>query len=257
MNNFIKGVIEETFASKAQQRFFYAKANEKGAPKKDKKKWSKWANEFSKKTDFDKIPEKMDEKDPEQVEMEFDEIVDKDGNIATGTKPANFNTKGVSDEWITDRVVRTAAGQQGAYNMTGVQNYRRYWGEADMSKNLGAEETIMKDKDYDEAYRYFTNELGLSDEETKERMGALGYEEKLPDDMVRLVENPKNFMEAYIESLLAKKKERDNDILSKETEEIKEVHPIIKRQINSLKNSMKSHGLTADDIKKHLEQDNE
>lgn len=257
MNNFIKGVIEETFASKAQQRFFYAKANEKGAPKKEKSKWSKWANEFSKKTDFDKIPDKKEEKDPDQVEMEFDEVVDKDGNIASDTKPANFNTKGVSDEWITDRVVRTAAGQQGAYNMTGVQNYRRYWGEADMSKNLGAEETIMKDKDYDEAYRYFTNELGLSDEETKERMGALGYEEKLPDDMVRLVENPKNFMEAYIESLLAKKKERDNDILSKETEEIKEVHPIIKRQINSLKNSMKSHGLTADDIKNHLEQDNE
>ena len=110
MNNFIKGVIEETFASKAQQRFFYAKANEKGAPKKEKKKWSKWANEFSKKTDFNKIPEKMDEKDPAQVEMEFDEVVDKDGNIATDSKPANFNTKGVSDEWITDRVVKTGAG---------------------------------------------------------------------------------------------------------------------------------------------------
>ena len=41
MNNFIKGVIEETFASKAQQRFFYAKANEKGASKKEKGKWSK------------------------------------------------------------------------------------------------------------------------------------------------------------------------------------------------------------------------
>ena len=40
MNNFIKQVIEEKFASKAQQRFFYAKANEKGKPKKEKKKWS-------------------------------------------------------------------------------------------------------------------------------------------------------------------------------------------------------------------------
>jgi hypothetical protein len=37
MNNFIKQVIEEKFASKAQQRFFYAKANEKGKPKKEKK----------------------------------------------------------------------------------------------------------------------------------------------------------------------------------------------------------------------------
>ena len=38
MNNFIKQVIEEKFASKAQQRFFFAKANEKGKPKKEKKK---------------------------------------------------------------------------------------------------------------------------------------------------------------------------------------------------------------------------
>ena len=115
----------------------------------------------------------------------------------------------------------------------------------------------MKDKDYDEAYHHFTKELGLSDEEAKERMSALGYEEKLPDDMVRLVENPLSFMEEYLEDIIKKKKAKDNDILSKETDEIKEVHPIIKRQINSLKNSMISHGLTADDIKKHLEKDDE
>ena len=47
MNDFIKQVIEEKFASKAQQRYFYAKANEKGTPKKEKKKWKKWASEFS------------------------------------------------------------------------------------------------------------------------------------------------------------------------------------------------------------------
>ena len=242
MNNFIKGIIEETFASKAQQRFFYAK-------------WGKWAKEYSDKTDFNKIPEKKEEiKDPDQIELEFDEIVDKDGNIATGTKPANFDTKGISDDWITDRVVKTGAGSMGTHGVHGTHTSLRYWAEADMSKNLGAEETIMADADYDEAYNHFTKELGLSDDETKERMAALGYEEKLPDDMVRLVENPKNFMEAYIESLLAKKKEKDNDIINKE---IKEIHPIIKRQINSLKHTMKSHGLTADDIKNHLEQDNE
>ena len=59
MNNFIKQVIEEKFASKAQQRFFYAKANEKGKPKKEKKKWGKWAKEFSDKTDYDEIPDKV------------------------------------------------------------------------------------------------------------------------------------------------------------------------------------------------------
>jgi phosphoglucosamine mutase len=79
MNNFIKQVIEEKFASKAQQRFFYAKANEKGSSKGEKKKWGKWAKEFSDKTNYDKIPDKV-----EKEEEEVDEIVDAQGNIVDG-----------------------------------------------------------------------------------------------------------------------------------------------------------------------------
>ena len=56
MNKFIKQVIEEKFASKKQQRYFYAKANDKSISKKERKKWSKWAKEFSTDTDFEKIP---------------------------------------------------------------------------------------------------------------------------------------------------------------------------------------------------------
>ena len=57
MNHFFKKVIEETFASKKQQKFFYAKASDKSIPKKERKKWGKWASEFSSKTDFDKVRE--------------------------------------------------------------------------------------------------------------------------------------------------------------------------------------------------------
>ena len=48
-------------------------------------------------------------------------------------------------------------------------------------------------------------------------------------------------------------------MIEKEKPEVapKEVNPIVKRQIFSLKNTMKSHGLSIDDIKSHLEQDNE
>jgi len=63
MNNFIKQIIEEKFASKAQQRFFFAKSN--GGKN---KKWSKWAKESSDDTDYSKIPDK--------VEKEVDEVVD-------------------------------------------------------------------------------------------------------------------------------------------------------------------------------------
>ena len=50
------GTIEEKFASKAQARYFYAKANEPG---KEGKKWKKWSKEFSDDTeDFSELPDK-------------------------------------------------------------------------------------------------------------------------------------------------------------------------------------------------------
>ena len=98
MNQFLKQVIEEKFVSKKQQRFFYAKANEKGASKKEKKKWSKWAKEFSDKTDFEKIPEKVEK------ETEVDEIVDADGNgigiVTSGTMAPSLN-KGIGMGYVT------------------------------------------------------------------------------------------------------------------------------------------------------------
>jgi hypothetical protein len=258
MNNFIKGVIEEKFASKAQQRYFYAQAGKGG---KKGKKWGKWAKEFSDKTDYTKIPDKVEEE-------EMDEIVDAAGNIARGKKSTDSNTKGITDEWTTDQVAKSGAGNVGNYNSAGLANYTRYWGEGELSKGklieiamgdaLGFDDTMGEDKPYDKAYNHFTKELGLSDEEAKERLQAMGYDEKLPDNMVRLVENPKKFMEEYLESVL-KSKSKQNDVLEKEKPEVapKEVNPIVKRQIFSLKNTMKSHGLSIDDIKSHLEQDNE
>jgi hypothetical protein len=248
MNNFIKQVIEEKFASKAQQRFFYAKANEKGKPKKEKKKWSKWAKEFSDKTNYDEIPDK--------VEKEVDEIVDAAGNFAKSKKPSNLNSKGTTSNSTSDEVALTSAGQSSISPKLGM-GYRRYWGESDMSKALGAEDTIMNDAGYEEAKKKFI-ELGVTDpKELEDRLGQMGYDPKLPDDKVRLVENPKKFMEEYIDNLL-KQKGKDNDVISKE-EEVEEVemNPIVAKQIKSLKNSMKTYGLKPDHILKGLKDDNE
>jgi hypothetical protein len=246
MNNFIKQVIEEKFASKAQQRFFYAQAGKGG---KKGKKWSKWAKEFSDKTDYDEIPDKVEEK-------EVDEIVDKSGNIARGKKPANFNTKGITQNKTTDEVIKTGSGQTSLSPSLGF-GYRRYWAESDMSKSLGYDDTLGQDADYDQAKDHFEDDLGLTDKEAEERLAKMGYDEKLPDDKVRLVENPKKFMEEYIESILAKKS-KDSEIVSNEgdqTEE-KEISPIVAKQLKSLKNSLKSHNLSINDIMKHLK-DNE
>ena len=257
MNNFIKQVIEEKFASKAQQRFFYAKA--KGGKN---KKWSKWAKEFSDKTDYSKIPDKVEK------EEEVDEIVDKHGDFLTSKKPSDLNSRGVSSDSTSDEVAKTGKGMMGNYGMTKVQNYTKFWGEGKLTKGelieiamtdaLGFEATMGNDADYEEAEEYFEKDLGLDSEETEDRMDQMGYDKNLPDDKVRLVENPKKYMEEYIESIL-KGKSKDNDVLEKEKEEVepKEIHPIIKRQLNSLKNSMDSHGLTADDVINYIKKDNE
>jgi hypothetical protein len=252
MNNFIKQVIEEKFASKAQQRFFYAKANEKGKPKKEKKKWSKWAKEFSDKTDYDKIPDKV-----EKEEEEVAEIVDAAGNFAKSKKPTDFSSKGTTSNSTSDEVALTGAGQSSISPKLGM-GYRRYWGESDMSKVLGADKLLHSDDvDYEEAKDEYEN-LGIKDpEEQDKRAKQLGFDPSLPDGKQRIVENPKKFMEEYIDNLL-KQKGKDNDVLSKEEEvEEVEINPIVAKQIKSLKNSMKTYGLKPDHILKGLKDDNE
>lgn len=245
MDKFVQNIIEEAFKSKAQQRFFYAQAGKGG---KKGKKWSKWAKEFSDKTDYDEIPDK--------VEKEVDEIVDKNGNIARGKKPRNFNTKGITSNSTTDKVVKTGAGSMGIHGVHGTHTSLRYWAEADMSKSLGYEDTLEKDENFKQAYNHFTKDLGLSHEESMERLEAMGYipNEKAGDDKVRLIETPKKFMEEYIESVLSKRKQKDGDIVSKATEkEHKEIDQILKRQLTSLKSNLKSHGLGIEDVIEYLE----
>jgi len=181
--------------------------------------------------------------------------VDAMGNFAKNKKPTNSRAE-VTSNSTSDEFALTGAGQSSISPKLGM-GFRRYWGESDMSKALGAEDTIMDDASYEEAKKKFI-ELGVTDpKELEDRLGQMGYDPKLPDDKVRLVENPKKFMEEYIDNLL-KQKGKDNDVLSKEEEvEEVEINPIVAKQIKSLKNSMKTYGLKPDHILKGLKDDNE
>lgn len=267
MNNFIKQVIEEKFASKSQQRFFYAKANEKGLSKKEKSKWSKWAKEFSDDTDFKKIPEKV--KKPKKKEKEIDEIVDETGNIKRSKKPTDLDAKGITQKKTTDDVVASSHGQMGVHALGpfgggqhGTRTSLRYWAEGEeftkneileiaLNKTLGADETILQNDDYEDAEDHFEKELGIDDKETEERLSQMGYDKELPDNKIRLIENPKKYIEDFLETILPKKN-NENEFVSK-GEEIKEISPIIQKQIKSLKNSLDSNNLTIDDVIKYIE----
>lgn len=62
--------LNEKFASKKQQGYFYARCNDKKLSKKERNKWCKMADEFSSdmsKKDWKKLPEKKDSVDESQI----------------------------------------------------------------------------------------------------------------------------------------------------------------------------------------------
>jgi hypothetical protein len=246
MNNFIKQTIDEAFASKKQQRYFYAKARDKSLSPKERRQWKKWAKEFADKTNFKKLPERAEE-------QEMDEIVDDEGNITKSKKPKDYISKYTVSKSTNDKLVHTAYGSMGSWGIMGggvSRNPIRYWTEADMSKALGADETIMKaDVDYDEAKEYFEDELEIPEDEAEERIEKMGYDENLPEDKIRLVENPQKFIEEYIESLLSKR-DRDSEIVEKDTNI--EINPIIKKQIDALKETLKNNNISIDLLLQYL-----
>lgn len=243
MNNFIKGVIEEKFTSKKQQRFFYAKANDESLSKKERDKWKKMADAMSDDTNFKKIPEVA-----EDEEGDVEEIVNAKGNIQRGGKATNANTKGVTSKKTSNQTAKGYAGQMGTHGVHGTHTSLRYWAESDMSKSLGYDDTLGDDDSFKEAYKHFTKELKLTHEDAIERLEKMGYDQKLPDDKVRLVENPKKFMKDYMETVLTKKNSNDEIVNS----EKKDINPIIKRQLSSLKTTLNKNKLTIDDIKEYL-----
>jgi len=322
MNNFIKSVIEEKFASKAQQRYFYSQAG------KGSKKWKQRAKEFSDKTDFEKIPEKIESnenknrisaksqflkdlqndkdyldfqknaiyyddfgyketfgtpnatyndhyvnkrkysrvKNSDDIEKEIEEVVDEKGIISTKKIPKSAKSKGITQRNMTDKIVKSAYASMGTHGVHGTHTSLRYWAESknnlkklientideiEMGDALGYEETLGKDATYDQAYSYFKKELKLSDDETKERMEKLGYDEDLKKGKIRLIENPKKYIEEFIESILTKRNS-DYELVNSPNKELKEINPIIKRQIKSFREALESNDLTIEDVLEYL-----
>jgi|694.fasta_scaffold112708_3 hypothetical protein len=249
MDNYIKNIIEERFASKKQQRLFYAKASDKSLPKKERKKWSKWAKEYSSDTDFEKIPD--------TVEKEVDEIVDEKGNISRKKIPITKSSKG-SSRTTTDQAIKTSAGQMGTHGVHGTHTTLKYWAEADMSKALGFEKTMGQDKDIEDAEDYFMDDLGMGDNETDDRLSSYGYDEDLPGDKVRLIENPKKFVNDYVESVLKKRTTSDDLVKKDQNEDVdSELNPIIKRQVIALKNTLEKNNMSVKDVLDILKSDTE
>jgi hypothetical protein len=265
MNQFIKQVIEETFRSKRQQRYFYSKAGDKSLSRRERAKWNNMADEFSSKTDFSKLPEKAEEEkevdemttDVQEIPTNVDEIVDADGDIKTGDDPGNPNAY-IRSKKTSDEVAMSTMGQMGSFGILGGNTSGnktlKYWAESDMSKALGAKDTIMNPNvnNYDDAKEYFEDELDVPEDEAEDRVEKLGYDEELPDGKIRLIENPKKYIEEYLA-----KKSKNSELVKKNHPEATKVpiSPIIKRQLGSIKQTLKDNNLTVADVVEYLEDD--
>ena len=253
MDQIIKNIIEEAFKSKKQQRYFYAKAGDESLPPKEQKKWKKWAKEFSDKTNFKKLPEKA--KKRKQVE----EIVDDDGNIMTSKIPLSINKSGITVEPGHDKK-KEAYGSMGFGGPYGVMGRAggtslKYWAEADMHKALGFDDTMDNLESYDEALKTMMKDYNLSREEAIERLKQMGYDKELEkNDEVILVENPKKFIEEFIDNLLLNKKSNDSEIVEKDEYDEKEINPIILKQIEALKQTLKSNKISTKQIIKYIKE---
>ena len=259
MNKFIKQVVEDKFDSKAQQRMFFAKG-------KKSKKWREWAKGKAEDTNFDKLPEKVDADEQMKLsntvhngnaESEFAEVVDADGDIQRGDLPGNPNGY-IRTKKTSDQVAKAAMGQMGSFGVlggaTGANKTLKYWAEADMSKALGAPDTIGDpETDFEDAVETFEDELEVPEDEAKERAKQMGYDPELPDGKLRLIENPGKYIEEYLS-----KKAQNNELVKKRASDQlkKPVSPVIKRQLSTIKQTLKDNGLSMSDITEYLE-DNE
>ena len=250
MDKYIKNIIEETFKSKKQQRLFFAKANDKSLSKKERLKWENMAKEFSDDTNYKKLPD--------EVEKEVDEIVDEKGNFGTSNIPIT-RSSGAASKKTTDQVVKTGYGMLGNVGVHGSHTSLRYWGESNMVHALGYKSTLGVDANEKDAKKFFKNDLGIDEPEADERLAQMGYDKNLKGDKVRLIENPKQYVQDYVESVLSKKSKSD-DLVNKEVDEDveKDLEPIIRKQILALKNTLTKNDISIKDVIKLLNKtDNE
>jgi hypothetical protein len=250
MDKYIKNIIEETFKSKKQQRLFFAKSKDKSLSKKERLKWENMAKEFSDDTDYKKLPD--------EVEKEVDEVVDTKGNFGVSKIP-NTKESGSTSKKTTDQSVSMGRGMMGSTVARNSFTSLRYWMENDMSQSLGYKKTMGQDLNKDDAEDYLEDELGIKEPEAEERLAQMGYDDNLKGDKVRLIENPKEYIRDYVESVLSKKS-KSSDLVNKEVDEDieKDIEPIIKKQILALKNTLTKNNVSVKDVIKILnKEDNE
>jgi hypothetical protein len=164
----IKKLISEKFASKAQQRFFYAMADK---DTKKGRKFKKWAKEFSDDTDFEDIPEKVSEdkketKNPKMKKRDLVEYI----NSKVKINESPYNESG--DRFFVIREIPSS-------DRTKVFKFLEHLRESGLINMYGASPLLNWDKD--DLHRWLYG-MGKDPESLEEEIENLDYYDEDEDE---------------------------------------------------------------------------
>ena len=200
----VKGLINEKFASKAQQRFCYAKCDD--ASNKEEREWCDRAKEFSDDTDFDDIPEKVKQKNNPKIKKgELMEYINfkKNGGVRKLTKNDILREQ---YDGIENHIIEEMTGQErrdvvrylediresGLINMFGAAPilnwtkddlHRWLYGMSNDIESLESRIESLKDEDdYEDDNEY---EIDSLEEQLEIINRLLGNKQKIRDILIR------------------------------------------------------------------------
>lgn len=204
----IKKLISEKFASKSQQRFFYAMADK---DTKKGRKFEKWAKEFSDDTDFDDIPEKVskNEKDNKNPKMKKVDLVE---YINSKRKNLNEQPRDVRNFIIPEISGRDFAiivrwlenlKKSGLINMIGVSPLL-CWNRDDLNRWLYGQKSDIESIESEIEDLEYDNDEGENDSEIESL-------EKQLETINYLLENKQNVRDALVRTALKRVEDSDGD----------------------------------------------
>jgi len=219
----------------------------------DKKKGKKVKN-YLEKTVKDKK-----KKSTKTLKTDLEELVNADGAMSNSAIP--ILDPRVGSEKTMDQIVPASR----ITNDPISRGYRTYFGESEMketnlSKTFGNKET--KDMDGPETYKYYIEELGMDEDEAKERTKEQGKDWTGKKDKKSEYYDDPNFISRetlseiqkqkaikVVEDMLTKKKNSDSSDINKKDIEVSRM---LKRNLSVLKRQADKEGISISELIKML-----
>jgi len=205
--------------------------------------------------------EEKTKKETKGKESEVTELVDFDGTWSMSNIPITDPQSSIRGGITTDKIVAQTKSPRDVFMRGGVSfRGESVMSEEDMEKAFGFQDTMFMD--YDDTVKHYQKKLKLDKDSAEDRAIQQGKKPNLHKRTPKKIKKKKNF----IDRLILKEKDIDENenlgediILDKErtpkgelTNNLKNINPLLVRNIKSLKKMAKENGITIQELIKLL-----